>query len=50
MNVPSWINIGLQQRDRQDSHYLYNDTFCRIPVVSAQCIIVKKKVPDAGII
>ena len=31
--------IGFQQRDRQDSQKLNNDTFCRLPVVSSQCII-----------
>ena len=39
MNVPIWINIGFQQQDRQDSQNLNNDTFCRLPVVSAQCVI-----------
>ena len=50
MNVPIWVIIGFQQRDRQDSQNLNNDTFCRIPVVSAQCIIGTEKYPDAGII
>ena len=49
MNVPIWIIIGFQQRDRQDSQNLNKDTFCRLPVTSAQCIIVKEKYPDAGI-
>ena len=48
MNVPIWIIIGFQQRDRQDSQNLNNDTFCRLPVVSAQCIIGTEKCPDAG--
>ena len=26
-----------------------NDTFCRLPVVKAQCIIETEKYPDAGI-
>ena len=39
INVPIWIIIGFQQRDRQDSQNLDNDTFCRLPVVSAQCNI-----------
>ena len=39
MNVPIWIIIGFQQQDKQDSQNLNNDTFCRLPVVSAQCII-----------
>ena len=50
MNVPIWINIGFQQRDRQDSQNLNNDTFCRLPVVSAQCIIGTEKYPDPGIL
>ena len=50
MNVPIWIVIGFQQRDRQDSQNLNNDTFCRLPVASAQCIIGTEKYPDAGIL
>ena len=50
MNVPIWIIIGFQQRDRQDSQNLNNDTFCRLPVVSAQCIIGTEKYPDAAIL
>ena len=50
MNMPIWIIIGFQQRDRQDSQNLNNDTFCRLPVVSAQCIIGTEKYPDAGIL
>ena len=38
-NVPIWIIIGFQQQDKQDSQNLNNDTFCRLPVISAQCII-----------
>ena len=49
MNVPIWIIISFQQHDRQDSQNFNNDTFCRIPVVSAQCIIAMEKYPDAGI-
>ena len=50
MNVPIWINIGFQQQDRQDSQNLNNDTFCRLPVVSAQCVIGTEKCPNAGTI
>ena len=35
MNVPIRIIIRFQQQDRQDSQNLHNDTFCRLPVVSA---------------
>ena len=50
MNVPIWIIIGFQQRDKQDSQNLNNDTFCRLPVISAQCIIGTEKNPDTGIL
>ena len=50
MNVPIWIIIGFRQRDRQDSQNLNNDTFCRLPVVSVECIIGTEKYPDAGIL
>ena len=49
MNVPIWIIIGFQQQDRQDSQNLNNDAFCRLPVVSAQCIMGTEKYPDAGV-
>ena len=44
------IIIGFQQRDRQNSQNLINGTFCRLPVVSAQCIFGTEKYPDAGIL
>ena len=50
MNVPIWIIIGFQQRALQDSQNLNNDTVCRLPVISAQCIIGTEKYPDAGIV
>ena len=50
MNVPIWIFIGFQQQDRQDSQNLNNDNFCRLPVVSARCVIGTVKYPDAGIL
>ena len=39
MNVPIWIITEFQQQDRQESQNLNNITFCRLPVVSAQCVI-----------
>ena len=50
MNVLIWIIIGFQQQDRQDSQNLNDDTFCRLPIVSAQCIIGTEKYPDTGIL
>ena len=49
MNIPIWTNIGFQEEDRHDSQNLNNDTFCRLPVVSAQIVIGTEKHPDAGI-
>ena len=49
VNVPIWTIIGFRQQDFQDSQIFNNDTFCRLPVVSAQCIIETEKNPDAGI-
>ena len=48
MNVLKGINIGFQQRDRQDSQNLNNDTFCRLHVKSAQCVIGTETKPDAS--
>ena len=50
MNLPIWIIIGFQQRDRQDSQNLNNDTFYRLPVVSPQCVIGTEENPNAGIL
>ena len=50
MSVPIWITIGFQQQDRQDSQNLNNYTFCRLPIVSAQCVIGTEKYPDAAIL
>ena len=50
INVPSWVFVGFQQRNRQDSQKLNNDTFYRPPVTSAQCITGTEKNPDSGII
>ena len=45
MKVPIWFIIRFQQQDRQDrqDQKLSIDTFCRLPIVSAQCIIGTKK-------
>ena len=43
INVPIWITVGFQQRDRQGSQNSNNDTFYRPHVTSAHCIIGKEK-------
>ena len=50
VNAPIWIIVGFQQRKRQDSQKLANDTFYGPPVTSAQCIIGTKKYPDSAIL
>ena len=50
INIPIWIIISFQQKDRQDSQKLNNDTFFRPPVTSAQCTIGTEKYPDRGIL
>ena len=50
MYVPIWIIIEFQQGHSQDSQNLNNDTFCRLPVTSAQCVIRTEGYPDAGIL
>ena len=50
INVPIWIIVGFQQRYRQDSRILNNDTFYRPPVTSAQCIIGAQNYPDSAIL
>ena len=50
MNVLIWIIIGFQQRGRRESQNLNKDVFCRLAVISAQCIIGTEKFPDGGIL
>ena len=50
MNRPIYVIIGLQQKHREDSQILIDDTLCRLLVTSVQCFIGTGKYPDAGII
>ena len=50
MNFLIRIIIAFQQRNRQDSQNLKNDTFLRLPATSAQCVIGTEKHPDVGIL
>ena len=50
MNILVWIFVGFQQRDKQDSQNLNNDSFIRPPVTSAQGVIGTEKHPDSGIL
>ena len=50
VNIPTWIFIAFQQNDRQHDQNLNNDTFVRLPVISAQVVIGTERYPDAAII
>ena len=50
INVPIWVFVAFQQMDRQNDQNLNKDTFYRMPVTSAQCIIGTEKYPDNAIL
>ena len=50
INIPIWIFIGFQQNDRQHDQNLNNDTFIRLPVISAQVFIGTERYPDSAIL
>ena len=50
INFPIWTIVGFQERDRQHSQNLNNDSYYRPPVTSDQCIIGTEKYPDSAIL
>ena len=48
VNVPILISVAFQQNDRQHDQNLNNDTFVRLPVISAQVVIGTERYPDSG--
>ena len=50
INLPIWIIVGFQQRERQESQNLNNDTLYRPAVISAQCIIGTEKFSDSALL
>ena len=50
INMPTWIFVAFQQNDRQHDQNLNNDTFVRLPVISAQVVIGTERYPDSGIL
>ena len=50
ISIPTWIFVGFQQNDRQHGQNLNNDTFVRLPVISAQVIIGTERYPDSAIL
>ena len=49
INVLIWIYVIFQQNNRQHDQKLNNDTFYRMPVTSAQCIIGTENYPDNAV-
>ena len=50
INIPTWIFVVFQQNDRQHDQNSNNDTFVRLPVISAQVVIGTERCPDSGIL
>ena len=50
INIPTWIFVAFPQNDRQHDQNLNNDTFARLPVISAQVIIGTERYPDSAIL
>ena len=50
INIPTWIFVAFQQNDRQYEQNLNNDTFVRLPVISAQVVIGTERYPDSAIL
>ena len=48
INIPIWIFTVFRQSDGEHIQNLNNDTFCRLPVNSAQCIIRAERHPDSA--
>ena len=50
INIPTWIFVAFQQKDRQHDQNLNNDFFVRLPVISAQVVIGRKRYPGSAIL
>ena len=50
INIPTWVFVAFQQNDRQHDQNLNNDTFVRLPVVSAQVVIGTERYPGTAIL
>ena len=50
VSIPTWIFIAFQQNDRQHDQNLNNDTFVRLPVISAQVVIGTERYLDSAIL
>ena len=50
INIPIWIFVVFRKKDRQHDQSLNNDTFIRLPVISAQFVIGTERYPDSAIL
>ena len=50
INIPIWVFVAFQQNDRQHDQNLNNDTFVRLPVISAQVVIGTERYPNSAIL
>ena len=50
INIPTWVFVAFQQNGRQHDQNLNNDTFVRLPVISAQVVIGTERYPDSAIL
>ena len=50
INIPTFIFVAFQQNDRQHDQNLNNDTFVRLPVISAQVVIGTERYADSAIL
>ena len=50
INIPTFIFVAFQQNDRQHDQNLNNDTFVRLPAISAQVVIGTERYPDSAIL
>ena len=50
INFPTWIFVGFQQNDKQHDQNLNNDSFVRLPVISAQVVISTARYADSSIL
>ena len=48
--ILTWIFVIFQQNDRQHDQNLNNDSFVRLPVISAQVVIGTESYPDSAIL
>ena len=50
INISAFIFVAFQQNDRQHDQNLNDDTFVRLPVISAQVVIGTERYPDSAIL